>query len=208
VHSDVALLLHESFVNNFAETLIGGATLTEMDVRTQLTRLTGVKDDAAVPSEGEIVAITFAEQQPITLQMDDDVISLTIRGKRFIVRNRSYPPMNVTLRYAAKQAGVGYEFTLVGDPQIVPPRFTSTGPNRYSARESALRRILSNRCQRDLPKAVAEERLTLPKAFGNIETLLVGKLVVDDGWLRVNLNLPEPSAPLPSETVPAQLATR
>ncbi|MEK6250306.1 MAG: hypothetical protein N2C12_19135, partial [Planctomycetales bacterium] len=83
----------------------------------------------------------------------------------------------------------GYEATMASDPLIVPPRFTAEGPNRYSARESALRRILSNRLDRDLPKEMSEKDVTLPQSFGNIKTLLVSQLTGEGGWLRASLNL-------------------
>jgi hypothetical protein len=193
-HGDVTLRLHESFVENLAETMFAGRTMTETDLLAELQKLTAAPAGASPPSTAEAdadeVAITFPERRPLTVRIRDGVVAISLHGARYISGSRAYPPMNVTVRYQLSRLGDGYVVAMVGEPEIIPPRFLEAdGPHRYSGREAALRRLLVNRLEKQVEKQIEGERLTLEQPLGDVTELLVRQLDARDGWFTAALAL-------------------
>jgi hypothetical protein len=147
------------------------------------------------------VAITFPERRPLTLLVGEGTVAITLRGARYISGSRAYPPMNVTVRFRLERLRDGYLAELIGEPEIVPPRFADQdSPRRSSGREAALRRLLANRLERHVEKRIEADHLTLPQPIGDITALSVRQLCARNGWLTASLALdgrPETDAKTP-----------
>ena len=82
--TDVALRLHESFIRNFTEVVLGGVELTDEKLVEHMTDL-----GAEIPEELETGkgkkswAITFSSTQPISVSFRDNQLEIAIQGKQF-----------------------------------------------------------------------------------------------------------------------------
>lgn len=188
--TDLTLQLHRSAVENAAAHVLAGRTISAEEMAEMARQMAGESDQAPAPAAVEQIAVTLAETGPLTLRIDDGQVALTVRGRRFIARNRSYPAMNVTVRYRLEQAGQRLRVSLAGAPEIVPPRFDEDGPKRFSAREAALRRLLLNHLDRDLKKEITFDPITPEGELAALGTLRLVQLVADNGWLTLAFRRP------------------
>ena len=188
--SDLAFQMHFSSVENLAAGLLAGETLSATRIDQLIQEITGARADDEKQTAADDVAIRLADDRPLVLEIDDGAVALTVRGRRYIARNQSYPAMDVSIRYQLQAAQGGLRATLLGEPEIVPPRFAEEGSNRLSAREAALRRLLLNRLNRDLRKEIFSDGITLTGSASVLGKLRVVQLVADDGWLTLACKQP------------------
>jgi hypothetical protein len=181
-NTDLAVQVHHSAFENLAADLFAGRTVTAEE----LMEGAGVAVDQADgggDSTEQRVAITLTEVDPATLRIDDNVVALTIRGQRYVVRKRAYPPMNITVRYHLEPTGGGLRATRLGAVEIVPPEIEQGIRTRYSMRERAFQRLLRNRVDRRWRKEYVRDGITLAGDLSALGKLNIVQLVADDGWL-------------------------
>ncbi|MEQ8790888.1 MAG: hypothetical protein RIC55_31790 [Pirellulaceae bacterium] len=194
--SDFAVRLHESTVNNLAVKLLGGETLSVNELLAEIDDLLGEQTETDSPStdQDEEIEITFDQHAPITLRLDDSVVSLTIRGTRYVANRRPYPAMNITIRYKVEMTPQGARATLVEDPEILPPRLAAE-KGRLSLTELAVRRILKNRLERDLDREMNASGFEIPSDAFDLGELPIEQLAADDGWIVFSARVaPKPQA--------------
>ena len=82
--TDVALRLHESFIRNFTEVVIGGVELTDEKLVEHMTDLGAEVPEELKTGKGKKSwAITFSNTQPISVSFRDNQLEIAIQGKRF-----------------------------------------------------------------------------------------------------------------------------
>jgi hypothetical protein len=138
--------------------------------------------DSSEASDDDELEITFDGNAPITLRLDDSVVTLTIRGTKYVANGRPYPAMNITIRYRVGMTPDGARVELVEEPEIIPPRLVGT-KGRFSFTELAVRRILKNRLERDLDKELGAANFELPRDIFDLEPLPIEQLAADNGWI-------------------------
>lgn len=184
--SDLAVRLHESTVNNLAVKLLAGDTISVHELVAELEQLLDEQveePDADMPAApDDELEVTLDQTEPLTLRFDDSLVSLTIRGARFVANGRPYPAMNVTIRYRLEKTPSGARAVLAEEPEIIPPRLVGK-KGRFSFTELAVRRILKNRLDRDLDHDMDISGVELPSDIFDLDELPVEQLAADDGWL-------------------------
>ena len=125
--ADLAVRLHESYVYNFASDYLANRTVMETEMRRDFPNLFKNEeaaddgDDEAGDEAGDM-GITFAGLRPVTLQLDDGVLTLKIRGQEFFARGEVFDtPMNITLQYRAELLPRGVKLTMIGEPEVQSP---------------------------------------------------------------------------------------
>jgi hypothetical protein len=94
--NEITVWMHESLVNNTAETMIGGMTLSDVRlVKLLESRDIEVPEELQIREENEAWAITFARRLPFRIQLDDDSLTMAIRADQF---RRGEPPDDEILR--------------------------------------------------------------------------------------------------------------
>lgn len=182
---DVALQLHESALNNVAASMFGDRTLTIRELQQLMEDLAGIPAPTEAVAEQETVSITFDAEHPITLRASDNAITLSITGKKFIAGRRSYPAMRVSVTFQLSEKDGIVHATLDGDPVIIPPRLDDAERKSLSLRETAIRRVLKNRLDRDLVKTVELKEIPLPASMKEMPALRISSASAAGGWLTV-----------------------
>jgi hypothetical protein len=169
-----------------------GAGLSSVALRSLAMQVS--KGESTSHSAANPISLTLTDVDPVTARIDNNVLEVTVRGKRFVAQRRAWPPMNVSIRYRLEKTATGMRFTMVDEPQFIPPRFTDGALERLSFREVALRRILRNRLQEELRETYELKGVTLPE-LGALSKMHVNLLVADNGWLTLACRRPRDRGP-------------
>jgi hypothetical protein len=185
VASDLAVQIHESTINNLAESLFGGVTLEEEDLQKRVIEMRGsLPDSLKSDEERDPWSITFARTQPVTVKITDGAVSITIRGQRYTSGDQDFRAMNVTADYKVSltepnaQGIRGIKLVRQGDLKIVPPG----EPRRLSGREITLRTLLERRFGKLFEPEIVYDGLILPGNWRQAGILDTKQLDLAGGW--------------------------
>ncbi|HUY32020.1 MAG TPA: hypothetical protein VMV69_04505 [Pirellulales bacterium] len=182
---DLALRLHESLVNNFATGLLAGRTIDKDQAERIALDIAGalppqLQDDAG----REPWAIEFAGPQPISLRIEKDRVTLTIRGRRFKSDRRVFDyPMNSTVGYRLENAGGAVKAVREGEVEVFPPDFVPGQGGQLSLRQSTLRNLLKRRFDKIFTPEIVSQGLVFPGRMRRAGKLDLTQLQADRGWL-------------------------
>lgn len=184
-HADLGVRVHESMANNLAQGGLAGRNFQEEEVRKQVTDLLGyLPEQLKNPEEdGEPTAITFAQQQPISVAFGQDSFTVTIRGASFTKGETEYPGMTITVTYDVRQTAEGPRAVRRGDLQIFPPTFKPDSGQQLSGREQTIRRILQRRLERAFPQEIVPKPIEPKGRLANLGPLVLTEWRVANGWM-------------------------
>lgn len=183
--SDLAVRLHETAVNNFAQGVLAGETIHSDDVRNEMFEIAGALPERFQDEEGKAPwSITFADEKPIEVQFADGGFTITVRGKQYTSDERTYRAMNVTAIYKVEAAPTGMRAVRQGDLQIFPPGFVP-GSRRFSVPEQTLRSMLERRFGRLFTPELGGEPMQPPGRFANVGPLVISNLATQNGWVTI-----------------------
>jgi hypothetical protein len=181
--TDLGVIVHETAINGMAQSFLAGETFHSENVRDEMGDLLGnVPDRFAQDEEGEPWSITFADRDPITVQLRDGQMSITVRGQRYTSGDRGYRAMNVTANYRFEPRGNGLEAVRQGELEIFPPGFVP-GERRLSVAEQTLRRMLERRMGKIFAEELGISEMTLPRNFAKAGPMVATQLNSAGGWL-------------------------
>ena len=183
----LAVQLHESAISNLATSMLAERTVSEQQIRAFLERLWGAGSEESPVDEQDMLYINFAGERPITIGVDNQIVTIHLRANYFFVNRRKYAPMNVTVRYRLQRSERGVLATQEEDPEISPPRFETDGPGRLGTREITARKLIANMLQRELAKTYRLDQFMLPKPADVYGAMVVTQLVADDSWVTVGV---------------------
>jgi hypothetical protein len=180
----IVLRLHESLLNNAAAGLIAGTTLDQRELQDFAEKLLGYVPERLKEDEGQDPwTITFAQTDPVILQIDGNTITLTVRGERFTSGTKPYEAMDVTVRYLLEGTGRGLHATRQGEFEVFPPNFVPGTSPKLSLRQTLLRNLLIRRFGKIFSAEYVGQGLDLREPWNKVGTLYVTQLVADRGWL-------------------------
>lgn len=191
VRSQAALLvqIHETAMNNVAQNVLAGHTADRAELHQFFSQLLADGSRQTAADEGDGFQMVLAEERPLTLAVDDSVLIIKVRARRFITSRSRYPAMNMTMQYKLQLADGGLRATRVGELEVLPPSFEEEGRQRLSAREIAARRFMTGVLERELPETYRFSELSFPKREGRAAGLVLTEIVADDGWLSIAAEL-------------------
>jgi hypothetical protein len=202
--ADITVRVHESAINNAAETVLTGMRLTDDMVQRMAVELLGRLPNQLKPEENkEPFTIVFpmenSSAQPITVSFADNGATVTLRGKEYYTGEQKQPGMNVTALYKFEKMQTGYRAVRQGNLQIYG--FGLVPGSRRSLRQEGIYSVL----QAKFGKIFAPEIKLEGFKFNNGKLAAAGQLVPheivsDGGWLaigyaRVGVNGTPPVAP-------------
>jgi hypothetical protein len=184
---DMAVRIHESMVNNFAASALGGMTLREATFQKGVVDLLGELPERLKPDDDrEPWAITFARQKPIFVTFHDNGLTITLRGDRYFKGEESYPGMDVTATYKIAQTPAGFKVVREGKLQIFPARFRDPKKSRkLDAKEITIRTLLERRFSKMFEEELVGQGFLLPGKWGKVGKMLPVQMASDGGWLTV-----------------------
>jgi hypothetical protein len=204
---DLTLRLHASAINNYAATLLGGATASETEPGQD-----GAKFDVKMPkwmkdawdkrntdkqptstdaAEFKPWSLTFRPGRPITVSFAGGKVSLTIHLARMSSGSDQFTNWDVTGVFVPKLADGGVMLEREGDLTVFPTNFDRTSGNQLSSREVAERgnitKVLNERSAqgRGFPNRIEFGRLEPTGALENVGHMDAKHLTSDGGWLTV-----------------------
>ena len=179
-NSDLALRIHESAVANFAETLIGGETLTDENV-VQLIEDADmqVPDELKVTPESDPWSITFTAAQPVTAEFNQDEIRVAIRGRRFTRGDQQVSrPIEISAKYKPDITGEQVVLKRIGDVQV-----EYINRPRLSAGQVAMKIFFQKKFEAVFETEMAIPHLTLPGNWKKAGDLGLKQLESHPDWL-------------------------
>ena len=132
------------------------------------------------------VRITFADRRPLRVSFQDDELTLALSGKAYVYRKQRYSGMDIIFRYRLQASGATPEFVLSASPEVLLPMRPDGERSRSGVRTITLRRILTNVLQRDVPKSILLDKLSLPQRSNVLGEFAVARMTINDGWLTLD----------------------
>jgi len=188
--AEVAIRIHESTINNFAENVLTGMRLNDDMVQRATLELLGRLPEQLKPEQNqEPFTIVFPPEgisrvQPITVSFGDGGVAVTLRGQEYFMGDERKPGMNVTANYKFVKTPEGYKAVRQGDLQIYG--FGQVPGAKRSARQQGIYTAL----QRKFGKIFAAEIKLQGFKFENGKLAAAGQfvpqeIIAQDGWLAV-----------------------
>ncbi|MBV9125056.1 MAG: hypothetical protein JO112_17005 [Planctomycetes bacterium] len=182
---DLAVRLHESFVNNAADNLFAGQTFTDVDMAQRVARFMGPLG-RNIPTKREEVpwTVTFARENPVAIAFANHGFALTIKGTQFTQGEEIYPiPMNITARYQIQKTTTGVKAVRQGEVEVRPPGFKPGSEKDMDVRQQILAVQLEDRFSRMLSEQMVIEKLPLPERMTREGPYLTTQADAVQGWL-------------------------
>jgi hypothetical protein len=185
----IVVRFHQSLVDNTAQQMFAGRTYD----RPRLVELLDQFGLEAPPENEDETpfTITFAENEPIGLGIDDGRVSITIRGRKFTSDGKPYDGMYITAHYAVATDGEHVRLTREDDLEIHPPGFRP-GVDKLALSQTTFKRILIRKFDKLLPKEYVGQGIAFGGGLSKVGSLVVSRLKADDGWLAVGLDRKPP----------------
>ena len=179
----VVAQVHESAFNNTAEKALAGLTLTDERIAELTKELTGsVPEELEISEDRDPWSISFDWQQPVTVEFDNESLTIAIRGRKFTSGDNTLRKvMEMSATYTMKATPDGVRLNRVGDIDV---RFPN---NREGARLRALDRVfmtlMQNKFRGVFKPEIQGEGFQLPGRFSEVGTIRLNDLKSDGGWL-------------------------
>jgi hypothetical protein len=186
--ADLSLQLHESWLNNRSQDLLGGKTLTDDVLQSTLSEVLGWLPEDFDASHRKQAgqpgwAISFARQSPLAVHLTDGVCEIVVCVDRFAAGKDAYPAMNITARYKVEDLGSHARLVLQDKLGIYPPGFVPGSGKRLGGRYQTYRRALEKRFSSIFPAEIPLYGFRLDESSTTSVTLSNAGLSIRDGWL-------------------------
>jgi hypothetical protein len=202
---DLTARLHQSAVNNYTASLVGGATASEtsadedvqFDVklpdwiqRAWQRRRTEPTDGPEAEGPFRDWALTFRDNRPVSVEFGDGEIGITLHIVRLKSGDRTFTNWDVTGRYIPELAGGQIVLHRDGELEMLPTGFTGTLSSRQVAERRNLEEELNARSAegRGFPQSIELDPLQPEGMLAEAGPLDVTSVVTGDGWLLVAWN--------------------
>jgi len=182
--ADLAIRVHESAINNAANSKLAGMTLGEEQLLATITRLLGRLPEKLTPNDQqEPWAISFARRRPVSVSFSGDRFGITLRARRFFRGETRHVGMNVSVNYKIEESGGSLRAIRHGRLEIFPPGFVPGSGKRLSARQQSIRHLLERRFEQIFERELMAQKLTLPDKWGKVGELSLVQWETAGGWL-------------------------
>jgi hypothetical protein len=203
---DMAARTHESLVNNFAAAAYSGMIVVEEQLRADLTELLGSTPTWLEPDEDSPPwTITLARRNPLTVTFTDGGFSVTMRGRKYVRGDKSYPGMDVTADYKIDVSGDQPKAVRQGGLKVYPPGFKPGSGEKLDVRQQVLRTLLEKRFDKIFAPEMIPEPIVLSGAWEKAGQLVLSGWESSYGWMTMTWKrAPKPDEPVDvSQTDPA-----
>ncbi len=185
--TDVALRLHESFIRNFTEVVLGGVELTDEKLVEHMTDLGAeVPEELRTGKGKKSWAITFSSTQPISVSFRDNQLEIAIQGKQFrdgakIINDR----IRIAATYNVLKTTEGMQLLREGDVNV-----QFIGKQSLTVGQVAMKTVMSKKFNAFFKDdIVGKGGIPLPGNWASAGNLILQQIVSDNGWLMLSYNL-------------------
>jgi len=202
---DVTMRLHESAVDNYSASILGGATARQTspdeDVKFDVklpkwmkklweNRKTEATDQSAKEEPFKEYALTLREGRPISVNFGTDKVKLTVHIARLQSGDKSFENWDVTGNYTPKLSDGRVELTRDGDLVMFPADFRGQLTGQQVAERRNLEEELNKRSAqgRGFPKTIAFDPVEPEGKLADAGPLEYNQFAAGDGWLTIGLD--------------------
>ena len=192
--ADISVRIHESTVNNAAESVLTGMRLNdEMVQRTALEILGSVPEQLKSEDQEPFTLVFYPEIKrlpPITVSFADGGFKVTLRGQEFILGDKQRPGADITADYqfvkSPEGSGTMYSWSAVrqGDLQI---RDADQRPGvGLSARQKAVHSALQRKFGKLFPPEIKLQGFKVQSGkLASAGDFVPQEIISQNGWLAV-----------------------
>ena len=181
--------VHQSSVNNFAQTALAGMIVKEERFQASVIEMLGELPDRLKSEEdAEPWGITFAPQGPFTVSFDEGQFTIIMRGWQYTTGESSFAGMNVKAVYNIEKGPQGFKAVRQGPLEIFPPGFKPGSGQQLSVRQQTLRTLLERRMGKIFEAEIVPDDIELPGRWEGTGKLVLAQWDVSDGWMTVAFN--------------------
>ena len=178
--SDAALVVHQSAINNLAESILGGKTITDR----MAAELLEVANQGDLPEEFSVDrtnpwSITLAKYQPVTVELGDSKITVNIRGNRFRRGGSSVNDMiQVSATYQIEKTSKGVKLSREGDVELTYP-----GKEQLTVEQTAVKSFLLVKFNYLFKDSAETTGVQFPGRFEDKAPMELAVFEMSSGWL-------------------------
>ena len=178
--SDAALVVHQSAINNLAESILGGKTITDR----MAAELLEVANQGDLPEEFSVDrtnpwSITLAKYQPVTVELGDSKITVNIRGNRFRRGGSSVNDMiQVSATYHIEKTSKGVKLSREGDVELTYP-----GKEQLTVEQTAVKSFLLVKFNYLFKDSAETTGVQFPGRFEDKAPMELALFEMSSGWL-------------------------
>ena len=189
---DVAVHLHQSALNNAAQSLLAGRRIEIDEFVTQLQeKYPRLAERFERDEENPLTAITFAEKSPIVCTFKENLATIAIHIDQFEQDEQEYPGLDITIKYRVKAEPVmengtstmSFVFEKAEPPTVFPPGFDPNSGARITGRNLAIRNIVMKRLDGQLEDTFVVSPLELEEQWKGKGLLTPQTITASQGWL-------------------------
>lgn len=212
---DAAVRAHESVIINFAQGLLGGYELTDL----QLEKL--IRDDleADLPDELRVTlpdgtldqekdpwSIIFAKDLPVRVKFDDDRVSIAIRAEGFTRGEGDTPGkykpaitelLEISADYTTEKTPAGATLKRIEDVRVRFPN--RANPDQITLRDNAIVTFIRRKFRNLYKDEFIGDGIELKGRFARAGKLRLRDIKVDNAWVSLGWQL-DGSAPPAAES--------
>ncbi len=186
--NDLAIAAHESMIDNFCESMLGGMTVKDKAWLSLMNLLTGTEPRALWVHDRALPwSVTFAKQRPVEVEFQDDRLTFKLRFARIKHGEQVFnEPVEVVARLVTEIAREGPALAREGDVTI---RIASELPEEEVA---PWRALLARKFDAVFPADLHFDGLVPPAGgtLGRLRKLTLVEFGADDGWATLAYQLP------------------
>ncbi len=194
--SDMAVRVHQSALNNAAQTRLAGRRIVIdeflHDMKEKYPKI--MEKFQRDEEENPLTAITFAEKSPITFLFKDGIASLIIHIDKFEQEEQEHPGLDITLKYRLKTETVEENgttttkivFEKAETPIVFPPGFDPNSGARIAGRNLAIRNLVIRRLERQLKSRFELSPTELGEQWEGKGLLIPQNGSAENGWFAMS----------------------
>lgn len=189
--ADVAVRVHESYVGNLSEGLIGGETLSDVRLADLMKELTGeVPEQLQLKPENDPWSITFAGTQPIRVRLNEQQARIAVVGSRFTRGEQEInEPIEIAAVYRIEKTPRGANFTRQGEVEI---NFLAL--ESLSVGQVAFKEFMQKKFNAVFKPEIVGKGIELEGRWKQAGPLHLQQLICDGGWAVIGWDAPPPDA--------------
>ena len=180
---DVVAQVHESAVNNTVEKAIAGMTLTDERIVKMMTEMKmEIPAELQIGEDDQPWSISFAWNQPVTVEFDNQMLKVSVRGRRFTRGERVLNKvMEMSATYTMQTLPTGVELTRQGDVEVTFP--TNKEGAQLRASDVVFKTLMEQKFSQLFKPFIKGDGFVLPGEFGSMGRIRLNELSTQDGWL-------------------------
>jgi hypothetical protein len=180
---DLTMQLHESLVLNSAANGLGGITITDERAQKLVEEATGsVPEGLQIKQDEDPWSITFDIAQPIRVEFQDDLVTIAIRGRRFVRGEQTVRQITqIAARYAVEIHNGRIRLVRQGEIDVTYPE--KAADERLSLTELRNKTFLINKFDGLFKPELDAEGAKLPENWSRLKEMQLVYANSSQGWL-------------------------